>query len=61
MKNLPIKRVLDESTRKQGLLIDGLVYSLHITINGEAIITDNEDYSKIYAIHSLDFFNLITR
>lgn len=57
MKELAIKRELDEETREQGVLIDGTVYSLHITDHNEAIITDNEDYSKIYAILSLDFYN----
>ena len=61
MKELAIKRELNEDTRKQGLFIDGVVYSLHITNHGEAIITDNTDYSHIYAIHSLDFYNLLTR
>ena len=39
----------------------GEVYSLHITKNREAIITDNHDYSKIYAVYSLDFYNLLER
>lgn len=33
------------------------IYSLHITDHGEAIITDNSDYTKIYAVYSLDFWN----
>ena len=57
MKELAVKRVLDEETRKQGILIEGVVYSLHITHNDEVVITDNEDYNKIYAIMSLDFYN----
>ena len=57
MSELAIKRALNENTRKQGILIDRVVYSLHITKNREAIITDNRDYSKVYAVMSLDFFN----
>ena len=62
MKDLAIKRELDEETRKQGIIIRGTdeVYSLHIK-NGEVIITDNSDYTKIYSVQSLDFFNLIER
>lgn len=59
MQELPIKRELDEDTRKQGLLIGGIVYSLHITAKNEVIITDNDDYSKIYSIQSFDFFKAI--
>lgn len=61
MNELAIKRDLDDSTRKQGILVNGEVYSLHITNNREAIITDNSDYTKIYAIHSLDFYNYLVR
>ena len=57
MSELSIRRALNENTRKQGILIDRVVYSLHITKNREAIITDNRDYSKVYAVMSLDFFN----
>ena len=57
MKELAINRVLDEETRKQAIWTKcGEVYSLHIK-NGEAIITDHKDYTKIYAVYSLDFFN----
>lgn len=60
MKILNIVRPnLDESTRKQGVLINGVVYSLHIA-DDEVIITDNRDYSKIYQILSLEFFNVIS-
>lgn len=57
MTQLSVKRALNENTRKQGILIDRVVYSLHITKNREAIITDNRDYSKVYAVMSLDFYN----
>ena len=60
MQALPIKRELDEETRKQGILIDGDVYSLHITATNEVIITDNDDYSIIYSIQSFDFFKAIS-
>lgn len=60
MKILNIVRPnLDESTRKQGVLINGAVYSLHIA-DDEVIITDNRDYFKIYQISSLEFFNVIS-
>lgn len=58
MKDLAIQRVLDESTRKQGIVIRGEVYSLHITRNDEVVITDFIDYSKIYMVMSLDFSNI---
>lgn len=61
MNELSIRRALNDSTRKQGILVNGEVYSLHITKNREAIITDNSDYTKIYAIHSLDFYNGLVR
>ena len=62
MKDLAIKRELNEATRKQGIVYrNGEVYSLHITNNGEVIITDHCDYTKIYAVYSLDFFNAIER
>lgn len=51
MKELAIKRHLNEDTRKEGVLINGEVYSLHIT-EDEVIITDNDDYSKIYSVQS---------
>ena len=30
---------------------------MHITHNREAIVTDNRDYEKVYAVMSLDFYN----
>ena len=62
MKTLSIKRALNDSTRKQGVWMrkpDGSieVYSLHITKNVEAMITDNSDYEKIYCVMSLDYYN----
>ena len=56
MKDLAINRNLDDDTRKQGIWINGVVYSLHIT-NDEVIITDNSDYTIIYQITSLEFWN----
>ena len=56
MKELAIKRELNENTRKQGVVIGEEVYSLHITDN-EVIITDFQDYTKIYEIQSLEFYN----
>ena len=57
MQELSIRRALNDSTRKQGILLCGEVYSLHITRNREVIITDNSDYTKIYAVMSLEFSN----
>lgn len=63
MKELSIKRNLNEETRKQGVWmpVDGKieVFSLHITEDNEVIITDNRDYTKIYSVQSLDFYNTI--
>ena len=58
MKDLAINRCLNEDTRKQGVLINGVVYSLHIT-NNEVIITDNHDYTIIYQVTSLDFWKML--
>lgn len=60
MKELAIKRELNEDTRKHGIAYrNGKVYSLHITSHGEVIITDFSDYTKIYCVYSLDFYNAI--
>ena len=59
MKDLAINRNLNEDTRKQGVLINGVVYSLHITNNNEVIITDNYDYTIIYQVTSLDFWKML--
>lgn len=61
LNELAIQRYLNDNTRKQGVLIGGEVYSLHITGNREVIITDNSDYSKIYSVQSLDFFNMLEK
>ena len=61
MTELAIKRALNDNTLKRGLIIDGKVYALHITRNREAIITDSTDYSKVYAVISLELFNLIEK
>ena len=59
MRELAIRRELNEETRKQGIIYrDGEVYSLHITDHGEVIITDFSDYTKIYAVYSLDFYKV---
>lgn len=66
MKDLAIARNLNDETRKQGIWMRGAngeveVYSLHITKHREVIITDHSDYTKIYAIFSLDFWNAYER
>lgn len=59
MRELSIRRALTDETRKQGILLIGEVYSLHITQQHEVIITDNSDYTKIYAVMSLEFANVV--
>ena len=65
MKELAINRSLDEETRAQSVwvMIDGKVevFSMHITEKDEVIITDHSDYTKIYAVYSLDYFNALER
>lgn len=65
MKELAIKRELNEETRKQGIWVRGAegieVFSLHITDHGEVIITDHSDYTKIYSVMSFDYYNLLER
>lgn len=56
MQNLAINRCLDEDTRLQEIVINGRVYSLHKSRSGEIVVTDTFDYSKIYAIYSLEFW-----
>lgn len=63
MKELSIKRALDKKTRKQSIWIpmEGKIriFSLHITPQKEVIITDDKDYTKIYEIISLDYYNAV--
>ena len=59
MNTLAIKRALNDDTRKQGICINGEVFSLHITHHREVIITDNTNYGKVYAVMSLEFYNLM--
>lgn len=65
MKDLPIKRILNDDTEKQSiwLPVNGKieVFALHITDKDEVIITDHSDYTKIYSIQSLEFFNAIEK
>ncbi len=60
MKDLTIHRNLNDNTRKQGIWVqtpNGVeVFSLHIK-NNEVIITANSDYTKIYVIYSLEYYN----
>ena len=62
MKDLAIKRNLNECTEKQSVWVNMggkiEVFALHITEHNEVIITDHSDYTKIYSIESLDFYNL---
>lgn len=55
MKDLSIQRSLSEESRAQDILTPSKdVYALHIK-GDEAIITDHSDYTKIYAVYSLEF------
>lgn len=36
-------------------------FSLHITAKKEVILTDHTDYSKIYSIQTLEFFQALER
>jgi hypothetical protein len=57
MTQLCIKRALRDKTRKKIFRVGGSEYALHITKNREAIVTDSQDYGKVYAVMSLDYFN----
>lgn len=61
MKALAINRALSEETRVESVWMrvggEIEVFSLHITDNDEAIVTDHSDFTKIYSIQSLDFWN----
>ena len=57
MKELPITRNLDEDTRLQEICVSGKVYSLHLSHNNEVVVTDTDDYSKIYAVYSREFWD----
>ena len=59
MTELAVKRALSDNTLKKGVLIGGQLYALHVTRNREVLITDNTDYSKVYAVLSLELFNII--
>lgn len=51
---------LSEETRLEDAIIWGEVYSIHLTEQKEIIIADYSDYSKMYAIMSRQFYNLLT-
>lgn len=51
---------LSEETRLEDAIIWGEVYSIHLTEQKEIIIADHSDYSKMYAIMSRQFYNLLT-
>jgi len=63
MKELAINRSLSDDTQKQSIWMPANgkieVFALHITDNDEVIITDHSDYTKIYSVQSLDFFNAL--
>ncbi len=65
MKELAIKRELSEDTRRESVwcLMNGAVecFSLHVTGQGEVILTDHSDYTKIYSVESLDFHRALER
>ena len=47
---------LNEDTRKQGLYISNKVYSLHVLKDNTLVITDFDDYNKIYLVTTTDFY-----
>lgn len=55
MKNLTIDRTLHDGTLKETIIVGHITYALH-TIKDEVIITDVEDFTKIYAICSMEFY-----
>ncbi len=65
MKELAIQRNLSEDTRVETVwcYMDGAVacFSLHITSQGEAILTDHSDYTKIYRVESLELYRAMER
>lgn len=52
-----IRRAVNEHTRRREMTVEGVSYTLHVTKNREVIATDSQDYSRVYAIISLDFYN----
>lgn len=50
---------LSEETRLEDIIIWGDIYAMHITGQEEVAITDHSDYSKLLAIMSRDFYNLL--
>ncbi len=54
MKELAIKRELNEDTRRESVwcLMNAAIecFSLHVTGQGEVILTDHSDHTKIYIV-----------
>lgn len=65
MKELAIRRELNEETRRESVWcqMNGTIecFSLHITEKKEVILTDHTDYSKIYSIQPLEFYQALER
>lgn len=65
MKELAIRRELNEETRRESVWcqMNGTIecFSLHITEKKEVILTDHTDYSKIYSIQTLEFYQALER
>lgn len=65
MEELAIKRELNEETRRETVwcVMDGEIkcLSLHITGKKEVILTDHSDYSKIYSVQTLEFYQALER
>lgn len=67
MRCLSIKRELSSNTKIRDIPVwvgtgaDSYpdVLSLHITDDDEVILTDGDDYTKVYAIMSLDYYNKV--
>lgn len=56
MRDIAVRRCLSENTRVQDVVIDGKTYALHKVLD-EILLTDLYDYSKIFQITSIDFWN----
>ncbi len=58
INELAIKRVLSDDTHKKVISVANgrEEVALHVTRNREVIITDAADFTKIYAVISLDLY-----
>lgn len=55
MKGLAVNRTLDGETFKKNVVYNGKEYALHVTHNGEYVLTDKKEYDEIFCIMSYCF------